>query len=58
MADTYITLQLRTPCLLSSATEWWDEVKRVVGDEETGAQVSIIDHPEGPRITVHLAEVT
>jgi hypothetical protein len=57
MADTYSTLQLSTPCRVSEATVWWEEVARVMGDSE--AEISVIDHTDGrPRITVHLHEQT
>jgi len=59
MADRYTTLQLNLPCRLSEADEWWDEVKRVMGDESGYAEVSITEHTDGhQRLTVHVHEST
>jgi hypothetical protein len=50
--DNYVILQLALPARLSEVTAWWEEVHRVLGDED--ATVTVIDHTDGhPRLTVH-----
>lgn len=57
MADKYWTLQLGLPCRVNEATEWWEEVQRVIGDDNP-AQLSVIEHADGhPRLTVHFEEL-
>jgi hypothetical protein len=57
MADKFWTLQLALPCRVNEATEWWEEVNRVIGDDTNVAEVSVIEHTDGhPRLTVHLAD--
>jgi hypothetical protein len=60
MADKYTTLQLSTPCRLSEASDWFEEVKAIMGEDGlAAAEVSVIEHTDGHwRITVHLGEST
>ena len=60
MADSFYTLQLGLPCTLTEASNWWEEVRRVMGDARDGdseAGLSVIAHTDGTyRLTVHLQE--
>jgi hypothetical protein len=50
--DSYVILQLVLPARLSEVTAWWEEVHRVVGDED--CTVTVIEHADGhARLTVH-----
>jgi hypothetical protein len=54
MADSYVTLQLDTPCSLYDFNQWWVKVNGMLG-EVPDADVSVIEHASGvQRVTVHL----
>jgi hypothetical protein len=57
MASRHTTLQLDTPCSLTAARAWWEEVDRVMEDGGDVATVSVVQHVNGTaRLTISLDE--